>query len=143
MATYKKTENLSYNDIQDMISELEEARSIQDDIEKEANIASKFFALVGIPILFMATPAAMAIWAASIISGGYAGELQDLEDLCTNAISELEDMEDFLQNHSDYNMIRVEETIRKVVYSNETYEIPINFEVVAIHCTNPAGWEML
>lgn len=143
MATYIKTKNLSLQTMQNMIGELDAARTIQQGNEREATIASIFFTIIGVPIFFMATPVAMAAWAAGLINAGYAISLDNLEDLCTNAITELEYMKDFLQTNSNYDLIKVEVTVRSVVYSNKTYEIPIKFNVIAVHCTNPNGWVTL
>lgn len=69
--------------------------------------------------------------------------LDNLENLCTDAIANLENFKDYLKNYSNYNMIKVEEKIKKAVYNNNNYDVPVSFEVIAVHCTNPAGWDMM
>lgn len=136
MAT--QTKNFSLNSIQDFISDLKDARDITDAEEKKANIAALS---VGIMLGFAATPITGAIVATALY---LSNDWDNLGNLCTSAIEDFEDYEDFLQNNSDYyDMLRVEISYKTISYGGKTYYLPTKLEVVALHCTNPIGWSML
>lgn len=138
MATAKTTKNFGINDIQDFIAELKSARNITDGEEKKANVAAL---AVGIMLGFAAHPAIGALVAIGLFA---TNDWDNLGNLCTNAIDEFEEYEDFLQNNSStYNMVRVEMTYKSITYGGTVYYLPTELEVIALHSINPPGWVTL
>lgn len=129
------TKNFSYNGIQNFIDELKTARSISNAEQKKADVAAL---TVGIMLGFAAHPAIGALVALGLFT---TNDWNNLVDLCTYAIEDFEEYEDFLQNNSStYDMLRVEMTYKSITYQGTIYYLPTKLEVVALHCINPPGW---
>ncbi|KGG79411.1 hypothetical protein Y919_12220 [Caloranaerobacter azorensis H53214] len=80
---------------------------------------------------------------ASILTGALAYYYDTVQNTITTAISVLEKYKDYLQNHSNYDLVKLEVICDVKRVNNTTYLIPVDFKAVALHSLNPSGWIML
>jgi hypothetical protein len=137
MDTFEKILNL--NDVNSLIADLKKARNIYDKIESEATLVSIMFGIFtlipGIDV-FVATVLGIATLANSV----YALDLDNIENIATKAIEELENYKELLLT-GKYDLIKLKMSVKYVTLNGKQYAIPYEFEPTAIHSIS-GGWQL-
>lgn len=135
MAT--KTTEFSMRGLDDFLNQLEAGRSFYDGEEEAMVCAGVIFTLLGI----IGGPAGVCV-TAGLLTTALAAYYDTAESTITTATEKIQEAKDFLQNHPNFNMVRLELTYITTKVVDKYYMIPSDFKIVAAHTTNPAGWVM-
>lgn len=136
MASKSKTKIFSVSSLDKLIDDLEEAQDDYKGAEEQAAAASYLFTWFG----FMGISGLICV-PASLLTGALAGYYGTVEDTISDAINELEEYKDFLQNNSNYNRVKMKCTGKIKTVNSKKYWIPSSFKAVAIH--SDSGWSTL
>ncbi|MCT4565673.1 MAG: hypothetical protein N4A68_15355 [Maledivibacter sp.] len=136
MATVTKTDIFDIADCDELIKELEDAQSAYQGAEEQALAASYIFTWFG-----MIGGPGVACVTATLLTGAFAYYYDTVEDSIAKTISELENYKDFLQNHSNYDCVKMEVTGKIKTVDGEDYWLPSDFNAIALH--TGSGWVTL
>lgn len=136
MATKKFTKTFNETSINEFIDELKGIRGHYDEEEEAANVGAAiftWFGLIGGPAVTCAI--------AGLASAGLGAYYDMVQNSVTTAIEEMEEYKDYLQDHDQFDLIKLEMTVKVVEYDGKTAYLPKDFNVIGLH-TN-GGWLMV
>lgn len=134
MATRSFTTDLTLSEVEQFLSDLQDAREIYDKYEEQSASASIIFGMLG-----LAGAPAVIVTVAGIATGLLSSYYGTISKTITQAIDKLDYYEDFLNTHSDYDQVRMQLTVNVVNLEGKEYWIPQDFKDIAIHSTS-RGW---
>lgn len=138
MATETTVKDFTAKQLTDMSNQLYEIKKVYEGAAEQAAAASAiflWFGLIGVPGAWL-----IPFELLTTVFGFYYSSFISTID---TAIRQIEEYEDFLQNSSYFDMVRMRLTVKKVTHEGTTYLIPVKFETIAVHQKNPPKWVYL
>lgn len=130
-----KTNILSKREVEQMADELRACFNAYSDEAEAAGVASILFSCLGI----IGGPAGVCV-TAGLLTGALGLYYGSLQTTVANALYEVEAIEDFFQNNSEYDRVEFKITYISKTVSGTTYLIPTDFVPTRIHSTGAGGW---
>lgn len=130
-----KTNILSQSEVEQMADELRACFSAYSNEAEAAGSAGIIFTWLGL----IGGPAGVCV-TAGLLSGALGIYFGSLQYTVYNALNEVENIEDFFQNNSEYDRVEFQITYISRTVDGTIYLIPTNFVPTKIHSTIGDGW---
>ena len=142
MATINTTNTKEFNKAQldDMLAQLQNARSRYDTEADQCSSAAQILAWLGLLAQPTGIVGKVLAVTSDVLFAAWGYKISTIQSTITKAIDQLNRIKDILQDNPNYNLVRMQVKQRTESYEGTYYMYPVDFDVIALHSINPPGW---
>ena len=142
MATINTTNTKEFNKAQldDMLAQLQNARSRYDTEADQCSSAAGILAWLGLLAQPTGIVGKVLAVTSDVLFTAWGYKISTIQSTITKSIDQLENIKDILQDNPNYNLVRMQVKQRTESYEDTYYMYPVDFDVISLHSTNPPGW---